>query len=164
MYRNIPFSVNTYPQWDTVGHKVGRMNAPYEDAEQLAQAIRNARRQADLSQVALGQRLGVSDKKVIRWEQGNVATLGDTREKRFAVAAMVAAATGDQSLLGGPTESASGEIEEIRQTVGAIATLLTTEGLGPEAEQLLKAELAAARKWSASGQHSAEPGTAIQNP
>lgn len=142
------------------------MPAPYENPDDLATAIRDARRAADLSQAALGQRLGVSSKKVMRWEAGVLASLGDTKEKRFATAAQVAAATGDQSLIGKPDQPAATptqDVEELRRVVGALVTLQTTEHLPDAARQLLETELAAARRWSSSDRNSEEPGSAAQN-
>ncbi len=53
-----------------------------------------------MSQEALGNWLGRDKKTVLRWEAAEEGSLGDTPEKRRAVAILVAEATGRRDLLG----------------------------------------------------------------
>ena len=99
LYHSIPNGVKRSPKWDAVGRIFRVVKPIHDDPVELGKALRDARRRADLSQRALGERVGVSSKLVGRWEAGEERSLGDTPQKRFAVAAQVAAATGDFSLI-----------------------------------------------------------------
>jgi transcriptional regulator with XRE-family HTH domain len=54
-------------------------------------------------------------------------------------------------------------LAEIRQMIGALATLATVPDLGDAARQLLEGELAAARRWSANDRSSGELESEAQN-
>jgi DNA-binding XRE family transcriptional regulator len=81
-----------------MGHMVGAVTAVYENPAALAKAIREAR--GTMSQQALADWLGRDKKTIGRWEAGETGSLGDTPEKRRAVAILVAEATGRRDILG----------------------------------------------------------------
>ncbi len=138
-----------------MGRKLTEVKPVYLDPEALAKAIREAR--GAMSQAELGRPIGLSAKTVMRWEKADVKSLGETPEKRFATAVLVAEVTGRRDLLG--LEPATDELAEIRRAIAALATLATATDLDPEARQLLEAELAVARQWSTKSQSSEEPGS-----
>jgi transcriptional regulator with XRE-family HTH domain len=70
------------------------------DPKRLGQAIKRARLNAGMTQEALAGKLGTTKKRIGKWEHGEPSALGRTEEARFAVAAQVAGATGDFSLIG----------------------------------------------------------------
>lgn len=77
------------------------MGSLFEDPQALGQAIRSARRQAEMSHQELADAVGRSKSTVIRWENGEEGAKGRTPQARRSLAAMVAEATGaDRTELG----------------------------------------------------------------
>lgn len=123
------------------------MGVPTDNAEDLGLAIKRARLNAGLTQKALAQRLATSNKRVGRWEAGDTSSLGETPEAQFAVAAQVAAATGDLTLIGVTDPENESELLSLRRDVAQLqrqvrrlAELLVERHLlpRPELPQLLE--------------------------
>jgi DNA-binding XRE family transcriptional regulator len=110
---------------------VQRVKPVYNDKDALAQAIKEAR--GAMSQQALGEWLGRDKKTVGRWEAGEEASLGDTIEKRRAIAILVAEATGRRDLLG-LSEPEPGQIDLLREELAETRSAVG-DGLGALTEE-----------------------------
>jgi transcriptional regulator with XRE-family HTH domain len=97
------------------------MESEKDDLNALALSIKRARLNAGLTQAELARRLATSGKRVGRWEKGEASSLGDSPEARFAVAAQVAAATGDMSLIGLADPSDESELLILRRDVDRLS-------------------------------------------
>jgi hypothetical protein len=113
----------------------------WDDPQALADAIRKARGTA--TQKVAGAPIGVSYKTWGRWEREELESLGDTPEKRFAVAVQVAAATGRHDLFG-LSEPGPVEVDQLREEMRQIKVELL-------------AEIEKVRRAQASPQASSEP-------
>lgn len=127
------------------GTYVAAVASVYDDPQALAKAIREAR--GSMTQRQLAEPIGVSAQKVKRWEAGQVASLGDTPEKRRATAVLVAEVTGRRDLLGlgpapGATEDAGlqRQIDELRgqleRHAGMLVRLARLNGVPAETQGL----------------------------
>lgn len=99
----------------------------YEDVDELAAAIRQARRRAELTQSQLATALGVSGGTVKRWERGEASSLGSTPQRRYATAILVAEVTGERTLLGleaPDEEQISAEIDAVRLRLAEVEARL----------------------------------------
>lgn len=126
-----PFRCQVVQAWDAVGRYISPVGTHFDSATDLGLAIKRARLNAGLTQEGLGNKLATTSKRIGRWEAGDTSSLGESPEAQFAVAAQVAAATGDLTLIGitGPEKeselrSLRRELNDLHDEVRQLAELL----------------------------------------
>lgn len=140
------------------------MALPFANAQELGLAIKRARLSAGQTQSGLGKKLATTGKRVGRWEAGDTSSLGKTPEAQFAVAAQVAAATGDLSLIGVTDPQREADILTLQRDVARlnrqlrrVADILVQGRLLPEPElPLLLEEIVASDEPPAQGHDAGE--------
>lgn len=117
------------------------------DPKKLGIAFKRSRLNAGMTQDKLATTLGTTRRRIGRLEKGDPSTIGETPEERFAVAAQIAAATGDLSLIDMERPEDRSELLSLRRDVDrALAGLrqlgesLVAQGLVPRSELPLRPE------------------------
>ena len=160
LYHKVPWGVKPGTKWARLG-RISGVIALYDDPKKLAAAIRKAR--GPISQKALGEPIGRSAKTVMRWEAGDISALGETPERRFATAVLVAEVTGKRAVLGldepERQDELSEQVEAVVHRIGELQARMDSW----EREELESDLEGAVQQSDSNGKRTEEPEPASQN-